>query len=308
MSQSNNYQIQNVQNYIKELELSEGQLSSCIKAIYENKQKDEFLKSIEDRINHYDNEIETLCSNNYQNFVDSFYELLNLRNETNRLKQNLSSNNEEIQKIGKNLVTKVEELVKETNKQNNIMQTIDALQKCLPVFDIYRKLKDNMQQKKYYPALKQLEELENNHLPVIKKYRFSQSIQNSIPQFKENIKQASLDDLKSFLETLKNESELVGKIASSQMAKKNKIDKRYYLLDNEISTINSNGSSDLNDRDRLSNDITQRIPFDVVDFSPLYRNLHMNQILGSKTSFANYYSSQRKKQLKLILEPLANMV
>ena len=28
---TNSYQIQNVQNYIKELEISEGQLSSCIK-------------------------------------------------------------------------------------------------------------------------------------------------------------------------------------------------------------------------------------------------------------------------------------
>lgn len=30
-AQNSTYQIQNVQNYIKELEISEGQLSSCIK-------------------------------------------------------------------------------------------------------------------------------------------------------------------------------------------------------------------------------------------------------------------------------------
>jgi hypothetical protein len=37
LTNNNAYQIQNVQNYIKELEISEGQLSSCIK--YRNKKQ-----------------------------------------------------------------------------------------------------------------------------------------------------------------------------------------------------------------------------------------------------------------------------
>jgi hypothetical protein len=34
----------------------------------------------------------------------------------------------------------------------------------------------------------------------------------------------------------------------------------------------------------------------------------MNQVLGSKSLFADYYTSQRKKQLKLTLEPFSSMV
>ena len=52
----------------------------------------------------------------------------------------------------------------------------------------------------------------------------------------------------------------------------------------------------------------QKFPFDVVDFSPLYRNLHMNQILNNKSEFANYYRRQREKQLKLTLQAPNNMV
>jgi hypothetical protein len=175
------------------------------------------MKRLEDKVKQYDNEIEKLCNKNYQDFVDSFYELLNFRQDTSNLKQTLVDNNTKIQTIGKGLIKKIDELMKEGKKQNNILQTIDALNKCLPVFDVYRKLNDNMQQKKYYPALKLLEELEIQHLPVIKQYRFSIAIQNSIPKFKKQIENESLSDLKTFLETLRVESELVGKIASSQV-------------------------------------------------------------------------------------------
>ena len=188
-----------------------------LRAIYENKQKDEFMKRLEEKIKQYDCEIEKLCNRNYQNFVDSFYELLAFREDTDKLKNTLIDNNAKIQSIGKGLIKKIEELTKEGKKQNNILQTIDALNKCLPVFEVYRKLNDNMQQKKYYPALKLLEELEIQHLPIIKQYRFSIAIQNLKKSFKEQIKKESLNDLKNFLETLRIESELVGKIASSQV-------------------------------------------------------------------------------------------
>jgi hypothetical protein len=142
---------------------------------------------------------------------------LAFREDTDKLKSTLVDNNAKIQAIGKLLIKKIEELTKEGKKQNNILQTIEALNKCLPVFEVYRKLNDNMQQKKYYPALKLLEELEIQHLPMIKQYRFSIAIQNLKKSFKEQIKKESLNDLKNFLETLRIESELVGKIASSQV-------------------------------------------------------------------------------------------
>jgi hypothetical protein len=53
---------------------------------YENRQKDEFMKRLEDRVKQYDIEIEKLCNSNYQSFVDTFNELLNVRDDTANLK------------------------------------------------------------------------------------------------------------------------------------------------------------------------------------------------------------------------------
>lgn len=127
-------------------------------------------------------------------------------------------NNERIQKVGNSLITKVEELIQETKKQNNILLSIEALNKYLPVFNIYRQLKVQMREKKnYYQALKLIDDLEINYLPMVRHYRFSQSIDQSIPLFKEEIKSATITDLKNFLDDLRVQSEKVGKVANMQV-------------------------------------------------------------------------------------------
>ena len=160
------------------------------------------------------------------------------------LQNQLIDNNDKIQKIGKSLIIKVDELIQETKKQNNILLSIEALNKLMPVFNIYRQLKIKMQEKNYYPALKLLEDLENNYLPIVKHYRFSKSIHQSIPLFKEEIKAETITDLKNFLETVRIESEKVGKIANQHIANKVNIDKKYYLMDYEIN--NKNTDEDIN--------------------------------------------------------------
>ncbi|CAF0744514.1 unnamed protein product [Brachionus calyciflorus] len=285
----------NVQNYIKELEISEGQLSSVLKNVYENNQREDFMKRLDDRVKQYDVEIEKLCSKNYQDFVKTFNELLSVRENTSELKNELVDNNDKIQNLGKNMISKVDQLVIETRKQNNILLSIETLNKYMPVFNIYRQLKTQMKEKKnYYQALKLLEDLEVNYLPMVKNYRFAKSIHQSIPIFKEEIKAETITDLKNFLESLRVESEKCGKIANQQMAHKLKIDRKYYMLESELKKEEDDSN-------------LKKLPFDVVDFSPLYRNLHMNQVLGSKSHFSDYYRKQRQKQLKLALEANQNM-
>lgn len=207
-----------VQNYIKELEISEGQLSSVLKNVYENHQREEFMKRLDDRVKQYDVEIEKLCSKNYQDFVKTFNDLLSVREDTSVLKSQLIENNDKIQALGKSLMTKVDQLVLENRKQNNILLSIETLNRFMPVFKIYRQLKTQMKERKnYYQALKLLEELENNYLPMVKNYRFSISIHKSLPLIKHEIINETISDLKDFLETLRVESVKCGRIANQQV-------------------------------------------------------------------------------------------
>lgn len=53
---------------------------------------------------------------------------------------------------------------------------------CLPVLTAYEKLQRQMSEKRYYPALKTLEQLEHLHLPHVADYRFSFQMKESIPK------------------------------------------------------------------------------------------------------------------------------
>lgn len=121
--------------------------------------------------------------------------------------------------------------------------------------------------------------------------RFSKSIHQSIPLFKEEIKAHTITELKTFLENVRILSEQVGRIANQQVANKLKIDKKFYIMERDLSNEEITSANNL-----------KKLPFDVVDFSPLYKNLHMNQVIGSKAFFADYYRSQRRKQLQLHLQ------
>lgn len=46
---------------------------------------------------------------------------------------------------------------------------------------------------------------------------------------------------------------------------------------------------------------------DLIDFSPVYRCLHIFSVLGSRDTFETYYRQQRKQQARLVLQPPTNM-
>lgn len=46
----------------------------------------------------------------------------------------------------------------------------------------------------------------------------------------------------------------------------------------------------------------------MIDFSPIYRCLHISTVLGTRSKFETYYRNERTKQARLVLQPPTNMV
>ncbi|XP_032508349.1 exocyst complex component 6B isoform X4 [Phocoena sinus] len=161
----------------------------------------------------------------------------------------------------------MEELKQCRLQQRNISATVDKLMLCLPVLEMYSKLRDQMKTKRHYPALKTLEHLEHTYLPQVSHYRFCKVMVDNIPKLREEIKDVSMSDLKDFLESIRKHSDKIGETAMKQVP----------------------GAQDL------------------VDFSPVYRCLHIYSVLGARETFENYYRKQRRKQARLVLQPPSNM-
>lgn len=123
------------------------------------------------------------------------------------------------------------ELLQARKVQSNIAIVITQLKLCLPVLTTYSKLKKQIAEKRYYPALKTLEELEHSHLPHVTNYRFCLQLRESIPKYsklikyddlllkliffriRESIEKASMSDLKDFLENIRKFSPKIGEVA-----------------------------------------------------------------------------------------------
>nr|KAF6429301.1 exocyst complex component 6B [Molossus molossus] len=115
------------------------------------------------------------------------------------------------------LVIAMEELKQCRLQQRNISATVDKLMLCLPVLEMYSKLRDQMKTKRHYPALKTLEHLEHTYLPQVSHYRFCKVMVDNIPKLREEIKDVSMSDLKDFLESIRKHSDKIGETAMKQV-------------------------------------------------------------------------------------------
>ncbi|KAM9584898.1 exocyst complex component 6B isoform 4-T4 [Trichechus inunguis] len=242
-------------------------IGPTLRSVYDSEEHGRFMEKLETRIRNHDREIEKMCNFHYQGFVDSITELLKVRGEAQKLKNQVTDTNRKLQHEGKELVIAMEELKQCRLQQRNISATVDKLMLCLPVLEMYSKLRDQMKTKRHYPALKTLEHLEHTYLPQVSHYRFCKVMVDNIPKLREEIKDVSMSDLKDFLESIRKHSDKIGETAMKQVP----------------------GAQDL------------------VDFSPVYRCLHIYSVLGARETFENYYRKQRRKQARLVLQPPSNM-
>uniref|UniRef100_G3Q4R1 Exocyst complex component n=1 Tax=Gasterosteus aculeatus aculeatus TaxID=481459 RepID=G3Q4R1_GASAC len=246
-------------------------IGPTLRSVYDGQEHGLFMEKLDVRIRNHDREIEKMCNHHFQGFVDSITELLKVRGEAQKLKSQVTETNGRLQDDGKELMGSMEELQKCRVQQRNIASTIDKLSHCLPVLEMYSRLQEQMRAKRYYPALRTLELLEHTCLPRAGQYRFCSIMAENIPMLRTQIRDTAMTQLRDFLESIRKHSDKIGETAIRQVH------------------VEVPGAQDL------------------VDFSPVYRCLHIYTVLGLRDVFENYYRKQRRKQARLVLQPHSNM-
>uniref|UniRef100_A0A672PV96 Exocyst complex component 6-like n=1 Tax=Sinocyclocheilus grahami TaxID=75366 RepID=A0A672PV96_SINGR len=175
------------------------------------------MEKLDARIRNHDREIEKMCNFHHQGFVDAITELLKVRADAEKLMGQVSDTNRRLQDAGREVTAQTEEVIRCRIQQRNMATTVEKLQLCIPVLEMYSKLKEQLESK--------------SKGTWVRKCFFN----------------------------------FVG-----------------FLL--KVLTVQ-----------------------DLVDFSPVYRCLHIYTVLGDRETFENYYRKQRKKQARLVLQPQSNM-
>uniref|UniRef100_A0A8D3BL29 Exocyst complex component n=1 Tax=Scophthalmus maximus TaxID=52904 RepID=A0A8D3BL29_SCOMX len=246
-----------------------------------------FMEKLDARIRNHDREIEKMCNFHHQGFVDAITELLKVRTDAEKLM---------VREID------TEEVICCRIQQRNMATTVEKLQLCIPG-----------------TAMMSVEFDRSGWFYRVSQYRFCQIMAENLPRLREEIKEISMSDLKDFLESIRKHSDKVGETAMRQaqqhrtfnsavakQASMGHYTKPVYSLNGRTHTHNGlmmddyTGDEDDSDEELLTAQ-------DLVDFSPVYRCLHIYTVLGDRETFENYYRKQRKKQARLVLQPQANM-
>ncbi|KAL0119432.1 hypothetical protein PUN28_007730 [Cardiocondyla obscurior] len=266
------------------------------RAIYDGHEHQKFMEKLEDRIKAHDKDIERMCNHHYQGFIDSIRELLQVRSQAQQLNADILELDKCITSTSTKVIEKGEELVKARKIESNMAAAVDSLTMCLPVLAAYAKLQKQLKDKRYYPALKTLEQLEHHDLPKVTNYRFSSQITQQIPQLRENIKDASMSDLRDFLENIRKHSPKIGEVAMRHTAEQ---------LATEAEIIGrKKKKAHMNQSNEIEEELSAQ---DLMDFSPVYRCMHIYTVLREGDTFKTYYRQQRKQQARLVLQPPINM-
>ncbi|XP_076828549.1 exocyst complex component 6B isoform X2 [Brachyhypopomus gauderio] len=299
-------------------------IGPTLRSVYDGQEHGLFMEKLDGRIRNHDREIEKMCNHHFQGFVDSITELLKVRGEAQKLKGQVIETNRKLQNDGKELLATMDELTKCRVQQRNIATTVDKLTHCLPVLEMYSRLQEQMRAKRYYPALCTLEQLEHSCLPRAGAYRFCAIMAENIPVLRTHIRDASMSDLKDFLESIRKHSDKIGETAIKQAQVQSSRDsaithqqragsgRRLRKEAGSGTEVERSGGSPLSEQDSGILDVDdedEEVPGaqDLVDFSPVYRCLHIYTVLGDRDTFENYYRKQRRKQARLVLQPHSNM-
>uniref|UniRef100_A0AAY4ADT6 Exocyst complex component n=1 Tax=Denticeps clupeoides TaxID=299321 RepID=A0AAY4ADT6_9TELE len=276
-----------------------------------------FMEKLDARIRNHDREIEKMCNFHHQGFVDAITELLKVRADAEKLMVQVTDTNRRLQDAGREVTAQMEEVIRCRVQQRNMATTVEKLQLCIPAlfffffffFFLYSR---------YYAALKTMEQLENIYIPRVSHYRFCQIMAETLPKLREEIKDISMSDLKDFLESIRKHSDKIGETAMRQAQQHRTFNsavqkqasmgfpKPLYTLNGRTST-QQNGLDTEEGADEDDADEEVLTAQDLVDFSPVYRCLHIYTVLGDRETFENYYRKQRKKQARLVLQPQSNM-
>eukprot|EP01114_Cavostelium_apophysatum_P016402 TRINITY_DN4653_c0_g2_i1.p1 TRINITY_DN4653_c0_g2~~TRINITY_DN4653_c0_g2_i1.p1 ORF type:complete len:339 (-),score=125.14 TRINITY_DN4653_c0_g2_i1:78-1094(-) len=132
------------------------ELEPAVKAVFEAEKDTDVVKSLHKYIIRKENEIEQICNWNYQEFITSVDELLEVRVETQKLQNSLLSLNKEFQLAGRDAIEKYKLLLQHKRMRQHITIAMEAIKQSQTVLELVATMNKYLMQREFYLALKVL--------------------------------------------------------------------------------------------------------------------------------------------------------
>ncbi|KAI0405340.1 exocyst complex subunit Sec15-like-domain-containing protein [Xylaria palmicola] len=253
-------------------------------------------------------EIERIGLTKHEEFLGSVNQLQNVRERTVVLTADILELNQSIQASTEKLAAQKQALVNTRAVRENIQDVSEALKDSLKILHSVNNAHELIRKKKYYGALKSLDDLQNEFLiPTIQnqyatQHRLADLIQKSIPASQKTISEAVMTDLNTWLFRIRETSQFVGEVAfyhteTRRSRQQERIQQNEFLEHFSLNSAIELVFDESEEFDVLDNDELQ------VEFTPLFEALHIHEALGQSDKFRSEYAATRRRQKELLLPP-----
>lgn len=257
-------------------------------------------------------DIERIGLTKHEEFLASVNQLQQVREGTSQLTSEILKLNQSIQASTEKLAAQKEALVDTRSIRQNIAEASEALKESLKVLHAVNQAHDLIRKKKYYAALKALDDLQNEHLiPTIQnkyatQHTLAEIIQKSIPSSQKAISEAVMSDLNTWLYRIRETSQFLGEVAFyhtniRRSRQKERMEANPYLRNFKLNSAIELVYDESEEFDVLNNEELQ------VDFDPLFECLHIHEALGQTEKFKSEYAATRRQQKDLLLPSSVNL-
>lgn len=271
------------------------------------------MQSLAQYADERETDIERIGLTKHEEFLQSANQLQKVREGTAALTSEILSLNESIQASTEKLAAQKEALVGTKSIAQNIDDAAEALKESLKVLHAVNQAHELIRKKKYYGALKALDDLQNEHLiPTIQnkyatQHKLADIIQKSIPSSQKAISEAVMTDLNTWLYRIRETSQFLGEVAfyhteMRRTRQKERMESNSYLRNFKLNSAIELVFDESEEFDVLDNEELQ------VDFTPLFECLHIHEALGQSEKFRVEYAATRRRQKELLLPSFVNLV
>ncbi|KAI8926727.1 exocyst complex subunit Sec15-like-domain-containing protein [Entophlyctis helioformis] len=280
------------------------QIPYIIKQIFQTGREDAFGEQLSIYCSRKVAEIERMCNIHYQEFVQSVDQLLKVRAGTATMRDKIKAMNEELQVSGRKIAEQKADVIESRRTLLNVETALESMQACLFVLDIANRVGLQVGHKKYYSALRMLDELQSEHLAHIAQFSFSRQIHEWIPFMQNQIREAVVEELNQWFVTVRESTDVVGRLAMELTVLRQ--DRATEILASSRS-LNKAGHS-INVGTSMEMAINEEYDMDALDsnevhleFTPLFQCIHIHDVLGKRSQFKAEYEENRRLQSEVII-------
>ncbi|EEB08699.2 exocyst complex subunit Sec15 [Schizosaccharomyces japonicus yFS275] len=270
-------------------------------------QERQVIAQMQEMINESAIKVEQLCTDNNEAFNESVSSFHTVRDRVNQLQTSILELNNDIQASGRDLQDKKSQLKELHDAENNLNAYKENLVIYLDVFNHIEKAGSYFKEKRYYKALRLLDEISSTRLKRMSEYSLTKALVNSLSSSREYAKSLAMKDLHEWLFNIREKSVIIGSFAFEKMDERRRSWAREFAQD--LQNINTRSPYSLHlallntvDFSPLNNEAIK------ITFEPLYTGIHIFSYLGILDEFQLSFEKDRRLQLESLAPKSLNQL